>query len=73
MSDCSRESDDSCGQSSIQDITKNRTNDSFSRIYDFDSREHPRDLERYIFSSIVYAPLFLERELNSCCHEKMIS
>lgn len=52
MSDCSRESDDSCCESSIQDITKNRTNDSFSRIYAFDSCEYLSDLEGYIFSFV---------------------
>ncbi len=57
MSDCSRESDDSCSESSIQDITKNRTNDSFSWVYCFDIGEHSRYLEGYIFSFVVFMKL----------------
>lgn len=73
MSSRCRQSDNSRDQSSIQNITKNRTDDSFSWFYDFDSREHTRDLERYIFSSIIYASCFLECKWHPCCYEKMIS
>lgn len=48
MSHSSRESGDSYGESSVQNLSENRANDSLARIYATHIREHTHYLERYI-------------------------